>query len=212
MLDNQYKILWQGRRPIVNIHLYAIRLDRPLHEDEVAALMRILPPERRERLSQLSRPELGHEPLCAYAALQAALYDLYGWRTLPEMSYNRYGKPEFPAYPEVCFNLSHTRGAVLVGVHDHPLGVDIEKVRPVSERTMRRIAGVMTEREFFEGWVRRESRSKWSGAGLAAIREADAPAMRGEQFWFPQVFDGYVACVCTHTDDALEPVRRFSLQ
>lgn len=196
----------------MEIYLYAIRLDRPLRESEVASLMRILPPERRERLARLSRPELGHEPLCAYAALLSALHELYGWRTLPAMAYNRYGKPEFPAHPEVCFNLSHTRGAVLVGVHDHPLGVDIEKVRPVSERTMNRIAGVMTEREFFESWVRRESRSKWSGTGLAAMRASDSPAMHGERFLFPEVFGGYAACVCTHSDSVLAPVRRFCLQ
>lgn len=196
----------------MDIHLYAIRLERPLCESEVASLMRVLPPERLSRLARLSRPELGHEPLCAYAALLSALHELYGWRALPEMAYNRYGKPEFPAHPEVCFNLSHTRGAVLVGVHDHPLGVDIEKVRPVSERTMRRIAGVMTEREFFESWVRRESRSKWSGTGLAAMREENAPAMHGERFVFPEVFKGYAACVCTHSEAALAPVRRLYLQ
>ncbi len=196
----------------MNIHLYAILLDRALRDDEVTSLMRILPAERRARLMRLSRPELGHEPLCAYAALRAALSDLYGWRALPPMTCNRYGKPAFPDYPEVCFNLSHTRGAVLVGVHDQPIGVDIEKLRPVSERTMRRIAGVMTEREFFESWVRRESRSKWSGAGLAAMRREDAPAMHGERFLYPEVFDGYAACVCTHSDAELEPVRRFTLQ
>ncbi len=196
----------------MDICLYAILLDRPLREDEVDRLMRALPPERRERLSRLSRPELGHEPLCAYAALRCALAELYGWCELPPMSYNRYGKPEFPDHPDVCFNLSHTRGAVLVGVHDQPIGVDIEKLRPVSERTMQRIAGVVTQREFFESWVRRESRSKWGGTGLGAMRAENAPTMRGERFLFPEVFSGYAACVCTHSDAALAPVRRFTLR
>lgn len=36
------------------------------------------------------------------------------------LTYNKYGKPEFAEHPEVQFNLSHTRGAVLVGIHDRP--------------------------------------------------------------------------------------------
>lgn len=196
----------------MNIHLYAIELSRPLREQEVQALLRCIPHERRRRLEHMPRPELQHEPLCAYAALQFGLYELYGWRELPELTYNKYGKPGFAGHSEVQFNISHTRGAVLVGIHDQPIGVDIERLRPVSERTMQRIASVSTEKEFFESWVRRESRSKWGGAGLGAMRKDACPAMHGERFCFPDTFPGYVACVCTHSADELEEVRRFTLK
>ena len=196
----------------MNIHLYAIELSRPLREQEVLSLLRFVPYERRRRLERLPRPELQHEPLCAYAALQYGLYELYGWRELPELAYSRYGKPEFADHPEVQFNISHTRGAVLVGIHDQPLGVDIERIRPVSERTMQRIANVSTEKEFFESWVRRESRGKWGGSGLASIRETEAPTMHGERFCFPETFPGFVACVCTHSNDELEAVKAFTLK
>lgn len=195
----------------MEIHLYAVLLARALREDEAAALLRILPEERRERIARLSRPEMGHEPLAAYGALRAALEELYGWRTFPPMAFNRYGKPWFPAHPDVCFNISHTRGAVLVGVHDQPLGVDIEKLRPISERTMRCIADTATEEGFFRAWVRRESRAKWSGEGLTRVRGEDAP-LPGERLLYPDVFDGYAACVCTHSAAALAPLRRFTLR
>ena len=64
---------------------------------------------------------VGHEPICAYAALWLGLNALYGWRELPALTYNKYGKPAFAEHPEVQFNLSHTRGAVLVGIHDRPI-------------------------------------------------------------------------------------------
>jgi len=198
-------------RPL-KIQLYAIRLDRPLTDEEAKALMRILPPERRARLERLPKEELRHEPLCAYAALASALHRLYGWDRLPPFRYSKYGKPEFDGFPEVQFNISHTRGAVLVGIHDQPIGVDIERIRPVSERTMQRIAGTATEKEFFESWVRRESRGKWGGNGLGTIRAAQSPPMRGERFCFLDTFPGYVACVCTHSEDELEEVRRFTLK
>lgn len=196
----------------MDIHLYAIRLDRPLSDHEIDALSRLMPSERRERLAHLAKPELRHEPICAYAALYRALHELYGWTELPRMRYSKYGKPEFDGYPEVQFNISHTRGAVLVGIHDEPIGVDIERIRPVSERAMQRIAGTDSEKEFFESWVRRESRGKWGGSGLAAIRAEQAPAMRGERFCFVDTFPGYVACVCTHSEAALRPVQCYTLK
>ena len=196
----------------MKIHLYAIRLDRPLTEGEVQTLTRLAPPQRRERLARLPREELRYEPLCAYAALLHGLGRLYGWKSLPDVCYAAYGKPEFAGYPEVQFNISHTRGAALVGIHDKPIGVDIERIRPVSERTMQRIAGTSSSREFFENWVRRESRGKWDGTGLAAMRPECSPAMAGERFCFVDTFPGYVACVCTHSQDECEPVECFTLK
>lgn len=196
----------------MNIQLIAIRLERPFTGEETEQLLRLVPPERRRRLASLRDPVLSHEPICAYAALELGLSALYGWRELPPLSYNKYGKPYFADYPDVHFNLSHTRGAVLVGIHDRPLGVDIERIRPVSERTMQRLAGVVTEREFFESWTRRESRAKWSGTGLASMRAETAPTLAGERFERVETFAGYVACVCTHSADPLDEPRRFTLR
>ncbi len=196
----------------MKIHLYAIRLDRPLTEEEVQTLTRLMPPQRRERLARLPREELCYEPLCAYAALYHGLRKLYGWKSLPRFRYAEYGKPEFDGYPEVQFNISHTRGAVLVGIHDKPIGVDIECIRPMSERMMQRIAGTSSPGEFFENWVRRESRGKWGGSGLAAMQPERSPALAGERFCFVDTFPGYVACVCTHSQDECGPVECFTLK
>ena len=193
----------------MDIQLFAAMLERPLYDDEVNAFLRIVPPERRERLMRMPREELRHEPLCAYAILYMATRTIYGWKKMPRMRYSKYGKPEFDGYPEVQFNISHTRKAVLVGLHNEPLGVDIEKIRPVSERSMQRIAGTDSRQEFFERWVRRESRSKWNGAGLGSVMESESPALSGEHIHYLDTFPGYVACVCTHSDARLAAVRTF---
>lgn len=195
----------------MDIQLFAVKLDRPLTDDETNAFLRIMPNERRERLMKMPKEELRQEPLCAYAVLYMALRAMCGWKKLPPLRYSKYGKPEFEGYPDVQFNISHTRGAVLVGLHNDPLGVDIERIRPVSERTMQRIAGTATKQEFFESWVRRESRSKWNGAGLGTLREAEGPAMRGERIVYLDTFPGYVACLCTHSDAHVADVRTFTI-
>lgn len=195
----------------MDIALYSIRLVRPFSDEEVEKLLQFVPEERRRRLKNLNNPVLGHEPICAYFALLRGLNELYGWREIPRLVYNKYGKPEFADHPDVHFNISHTRGAVLVGIHDQPIGVDIEHIRPVSERTMMRLADVKTEREFYMSWTRRESRSKWGGTGLAAMRVQASPTMLGERFEFIETFPGYVACVCTHSNDPIAPIQRFTL-
>lgn len=191
----------------MDIQLFAVRLDRPLTAEEADTLLRVMPPERRERLARLPREELRHEPLCAYALLYMAARALYGWKTLPRISRNRYGKPEFAEHPDVQFNISHTRHAALVGVHDEPLGVDIEKLRPVSERTMQRAAGTVSQREFFESWVRSEARIKYRGAGLGTLHSGTNAAEHGERVVTLDVFPDYAACLCTRSAARVAPVR-----
>ena len=124
----------------MDIRLYALELARPLRADERERLLAHLPYSLRERLAQKA-PMKRDDSLCAYAALHFALHDLRDWETLPDMAYSEHGKPYFPAHLDVSFSLSHSGGCVLVGVHDRPLGVDIERLRPVRAERLRRVLG-----------------------------------------------------------------------
>ena len=193
------------------IDLWAARLERPLTEQETERILRILPPNRRERLMKLQQEEKRREPLCAYLILCLALWELYQWKGFPEMAENAMGKPYFPEHPAVHFNISHTTGAVLVGVSDQPIGVDIEKIRPVSQRAMRRLADVSTERAFFQNWVRREARTKRSGNGIGTMMRSETPLQQGEFYYELDTFPGYVAGVATRDKSPLGPLRKYSL-
>ena len=193
------------------IELWAARLERALTERETDAMLSLLPPERRNRLEQLRERERMREPLCAYLMLYLALRQTYGWKKLPEIALGEHGKPWFPKHPEVHFNLSHTGGAVLVGLSDQAIGVDIEKVRPVSQRAMQRIAGVSSEREFFQNWVRREARTKRSGTGISTMMRAETPLQYGEFYYELDTFPGYVAGVATRSRCVPGSVHRYSL-
>ena len=195
----------------MSIELWAARLERPLTDRETAAMLRLLPEARRERLLRIKQPEKLREPLCAYLILRHALWEQYRWRELPEIRLSSFGKPYFPEHPDVHFNLSHTAGAVLVGLSDRPVGVDIEHIRPVSQRTMRRLADVGTERAFFQSWVRREARTKRSGTGVGTMLDAETPLQPGEQFYFLDTFPGYVAGVSTKGGGPPGPVRKYAL-
>lgn len=175
------------------VELWAARLDRRLSEGETAALLPLLPPERRARLLRMKAEEKRREPLCAYALLLMALREKLGWRMLPPICRGPQGKPSFAGHPEVCFNLSHTDGAVLLGLSDMPLGVDIERLRPMRPAAMRRLCGVCAEETFFPAWVRREALVKLSGG---AVGRGDPPQPSADVHVFPlTTFPGYAAAV-----------------
>ena len=173
--------------------------------------MALLPPARRERLLRLRREERQQEPLCAYFILRQALEERCGWRELPEIALTNRGKPYFPQYPEVQFNLSHTNGAVLVGISEEPLGVDIEHIRPVSQRAMRRLADVETREDFFRSWVRREARAKRSGDGVGTMMRDETPLRYGEVYYEIETFPGYAAGVASGSAERSGTVRRLVL-
>ena len=110
----------------MSIELWAARLERPLTERETEAMLPLLPPERQERLLRIKQSEKRREPLCAYLILRHALWEQYRWRELPPIRLTSLGKPYFPDFPEVHFNLSHTTGAVLVALSGEPVGGDIK--------------------------------------------------------------------------------------
>lgn len=193
------------------VELWAARLERPLTEREYEAMLAMLPSQRRERLLLLRETEKRREPLCAYLMLRLALWQCHGWRELPEIALDQRGKPYFPDCPKVHFNLSHTTGAVLAALSDEPVGVDIERVRPVGRRTMERLAGVRTEEAFFQSWVRREARAKRSGEGIGTMMRSETPLQYGELYYELETFPGYAAGVATRSKDPPAPIRRYSL-
>ena len=193
------------------VEFWAARLERSLTDRETETMTAMLPPQRRERLLRQKEPEKRREPLCAYLMLRLALWQRHGLRELPEIAVSGRGKPWFPDYPDIHFNLSHTAGAVLVGLSDQALGVDIERIRPVGQRTMVRLARVTTEAEFFESWVRREARSKRSGDGIGAMMRSETPLQYGEYYYELETFPGYAAGAATRSMDRPGEVRRYSL-
>lgn len=193
------------------IELWAVSLERPLTQQETETMLRMLPPARRERVLRIKQEERRREPLCAYMILRLALWEQYHWRKLPEIALSSFGKPYFPDFPAVHFNISHTSGAVLVGVSDQPVGVDIEKIRPVSRRVMQRLADVATERAFFQSWVRREARAKRGGTGVGTMLESETPLQYGEYFYYLDTFPGYVAGVATRSKEPPGKLRKYSL-
>ena len=85
------------------------------------------------------------------------------------------GKPYVPGGPEI--SISHSDGVVVVALAKEPVGVDIQRHRPIRENLPRRVlsqpeydwyaARGCQERDFFALWALKESYYKYLGHGTA---------------------------------------------
>ena len=109
----------------------------------------------------------------AHLLLKSILRREYGIEA-PEICRDEKGKPWCKNGP--CFNLSHTRGAVLIGISESPVGVDVEYLRPVAEKLPQRVLSPeelqwyrqrgSRREDFLTLWTLKESYFKLLGTGL----------------------------------------------
>lgn len=147
----------------------------------------------------------------ARALLRAAVRLAWGLEELPAEARTGKGKPYFPQYPRLHFNLSHSGGLCLCAVGDGPVGVDIELTRP--RRALEALARrAFSETElawfaeqgggpeaFYTLWTRKEALAKFTGEGIAALRGI-VPPLPGAEGTVPAVRswagEGWRAAVC----------------
>lgn len=141
--------------------------------------------------------------------LREGLGRVYGLEELPAMDRGPRGKPFFPDFPHIRFNLSHSGGLALCALSDGEVGVDIEEVKPRDPKLPARIFSEAEYRwyaahggdwgAFCTLWTRKESWCKRSGEGIFNPR-AVLPPLPGEGHEALAVHsfagDGWRAAVC----------------
>ncbi len=118
-----------------------------------------------------------------------------------------YGKPYFEYQNEMKFSISHTYGMVaLAFCKGYEIGIDIEKVHPVSEQIINRFFSKEEKEEVYlfgntayiktEIWTRKEAYAKCVGSGLCA--EVLYWNSTREQNYFIKTLclDDYIITVC----------------
>lgn len=87
---------------------------------------------------------------------------------------NKYGKPFVKDLP-IEFNISHSKDLVICAINDTPIGVDIEKVRPVDINVIKKVCNkdeleyALNDnlyKHFFEIWTFKEAYFKCIGTGI----------------------------------------------
>lgn len=119
----------------------------------------------------------------AYLLLRQGLMEEYGIIEAPVFGYGEKGKPFLSGHGDLHFNLSHCRTAVVCALSRHPVGIDVEHIRPLRESLVRytmndaEITQIMSaespDLEFVKLWTQKEAVLKLRGTGITDdIKEA----------------------------------------
>lgn len=125
-----------------------------------------------------------------------------------EIIRNEYGKPYWKGNQDFHFNISHTHNAIAVAVADSPVGIDIERVRPVNDLVVRRFYSAReqkyvygsreeTNARFSEVWTRKEACIKCNERDTS-VRAFHIDAFKGKIAKQIKTFSikGYYISVC----------------
>ena len=146
-------------------------------EQEVARLLSIVSPQRREQALRYTHTFGQFCCLKSYEMLTALLASTpYTLHPTPSFLYNEHGAPYLENGP--YFSISHCKQGIAVAVSETPIGIDIEAIRPFNEGLMRKtmnseeqthiLSSLNPEIEFIRLWTRKEAYVKMQGTGIIA--------------------------------------------
>ena len=154
----------------------------------------------------------------AHAMLREVLKQEKGLCNAPKIARTIVGKPYFPEYPELHFNISHCRGLAVVLLSDRECGVDAERRRPLREKIVNRVfspeeQAALTASDdpdmlFTRLWTLKESYVKAIGIGVSyplqevtfALHGDAVQSNRQDAVFFHMTMEDYAISVCCLTN------------
>lgn len=162
-----------------------IYTDSDIYRFELDEALARISEQRRNQALQFSHEAGRRQCVAAYLLLKKGLETEYGITENVEFGYEKGGKPYIKGHETIHFNLSHSRTAVACAIHNKPVGIDIETVRPFKDSLARHVlsqseyekATVSADPayEFTRLWTMKESLLKLIGCGLRADLQSLLP-------------------------------------
>jgi len=161
--------------------LYLLSIEN-IDSSIVNNFIQYLSPERQKKVRNYRLEIDTIRTVCGEMLLRYALSERKG-SSLPEIplhfTYNPYGKPLLPDYPDVSFNISHSGNWVACAISDSGIGIDIEQIsydidlnianhyfHQKEIQIIRTTAASESYHHFFRFWTAKESYLKCVGKGL----------------------------------------------
>ena len=152
---------------LVNDHIWDFDLQLAMAE---------ISDQRREQVLKFKHEQGQRLCVLAYQLLKEGLRQGYDITDNPIFEYNEHGKPSIVGHPEIFFNLSHCKEAVICVISDKPIGVDVECVREfkdslvnytMNDEEKAKIAkSDNPEASFIRLWTMKEATAKLIGTGI----------------------------------------------
>ncbi|MBN1698554.1 MAG: 4'-phosphopantetheinyl transferase superfamily protein [Spirochaetales bacterium] len=160
--------------------LYGVRREKPVKPDLYEYMLSGISTRRRERILRFRRKEDAERALIAEILIRAVICRKFNVvNDSIDFETNTYGKPFLRGCGNFHFNLSHAGEWVVCIVGCGPVGVDVERIHPVSLTIAKRFFSpeeylAILEKDpvrqlsyFFELWTLKESYIKAIGKGMA---------------------------------------------
>ena len=155
---------------------FVIYIDDHIEDMDLNQALTQVSAQRREKALRFHHEAGRRQSVAAYRLLQMALEEEYGITEPQDLAFGEHGKPYLKEHPDIHFSLSHCKVAVACAVSDHPVGIDIEHIRPFNKELA---AYVLNEDqleqvlqstdsavEFLKFWTQKESFLKLTGEGI----------------------------------------------
>ncbi|WP_025676414.1 4'-phosphopantetheinyl transferase family protein [Paenibacillus polymyxa] len=161
------------------MEIYAIDTSKPEAENHYELLVNRVSLAKQHKLDRFLHREDALRGLYADVLLRwLACRQLKIPNASLQFTYNAFGKPSLLNAPVFHFNVSHSGKWVVCAIDDHPLGIDIEQLRPI-DFEVGRVCFSDTEYDalmhqdaesrlsyFYDLWTLKESFVKAEGQGL----------------------------------------------
>jgi 4'-phosphopantetheinyl transferase len=153
------------------------RIDLPRWRPHVSTLCRLLAADERARADRFRFEADADRLIIGRGVLRLIIGELL--HVGPEHVAFTYSASRKPSVAGVEFNVAHSGDIILIATHQHPIGVDVERVdRMLDVAAMGRacftareraliVEGAATREAFFRLWTRKEAWLKAVGAGLS---------------------------------------------
>lgn len=160
--------------PTPAAHIWHFRLDEPADET-------LLAPDERQRADRLLIPQKRQHLIAARVGLRLILSQQTGMPPQDlTFAYHPQGKPYLVGMESVHFNLSHADDLALIVVADRPVGIDVERQRPLTaiaqmmeiafspaeQAAVYQLPLASQEHAFYRTWTRKEALMKGRGEGF----------------------------------------------
>ena len=174
-----------------------------------------MPAERVARLKKMTTSKGRMMHVAAFLLLSYGLKEHQIDRKGIMLAYKN-GKP-YLANRAIYFNISHSHDAIACGISKDECGVDIEKVRPVSDKLLKRVCS-QEEREqifsasnreeaFAEIWAMKESYIKLKGGSVITDLKKISDQIKEEQAMVHVLKQqGYGLCACSFQEKTAEKI------
>ena len=154
-----------------------VLLSEDIWQFDLRSALEDISPQRREQALKFKHEQGQRLCVLAYLLLKQGLREEYGIMENPVFEYNEHGKPSIIGHPEVFFNISHCREAVICVVSSRPVGVDVESYRSFSDSLIHytmndtEITQIQSAEDpraaFIRLWTMKEATLKLSGHGIS---------------------------------------------